>query len=330
MEKKYDGRLNKDRELGTFITENLKKDEDMGQCPPVEDIAALIDGKLEGSDKDNTMAHVTDCPDCHEIFSQTSRDILSLSESRKRKLTRITSSALALAACLILFVRIAFYSPTTNLPYSHVMIGQLDSVIEASDLKPGLMVRGPGSSGLAGSLGLLTLKKQQAFLLGFYIAGVELATVGEKPEQAQEQLAELEKILKWEKSSDATRPFKPLEGFLARKKFLEASEEIYVLQKNTAAEMKEEAISSFYHLGMWCSVGQVVLKSGNKEAIEIFLSNKKQLKAMKLLLEEESAPPAILEELDKIIVIGESKALGDRDCRNIDRQIQTIIDYLSI
>jgi hypothetical protein len=329
MEKQYDRRLNKDNELGTFITKSLKKDKVMGQCPSIEDIAALIDGKLEDGEKNKIMAHITNCPDCYEIFSQTSKDILFLSESKRQKVSRITIPALAMAVCLILVVRISFYSPVTNLPYSHEMIGQLSSLLKTSDLEPELITRGPGTSGLAGSLGLLTLKKQQAFLLGFYTASLELTIVGENPEQAQKQLTELVKILKWGKRSDVGS-LKKLEEVLAKNSFIEASEEIHLLQKEMAADMKEETISSFYHIGMWSSIGQTVLKSGNKEAIEIFLSNKKQLKAMKLLLEKESAPLAILEDLGKIMVITEGETFGDGDYQDIFRHIQRINDYLSI
>ena len=330
MEKKYTSRLNKDRELGTFIAKNLKEDRDMGQCPSIEDIAALIDGKLKGSEKDKIMAHITDCPDCYEIFSQTSRDIIFLSEKKKQKVTRIAVPALAFAACVVLVVRIMFYGPAGDLPYSHEMIGQLAPVIETSDLKPGLVSRGQGFSGLAGSLGLLTLQQQQTFRIGFYISRLELATVGEKPEQAQEQLAELGKILKWKKHSVLTETFKQLEGFFDKKRFPEASEEIHLIQSEIAVEMKEKETSGFFHLGMWCSIGQVVLKSGNREATKIFLSNKEQLKAMKLLLEEESAPLAILKDLGKIIVITEGETLEDLDYQNVFKHIQRIIDYLLI
>jgi len=116
VETKYDSRLNKERGLGNFIVNNLEKERDVGKCPSIEDIAALIDGKLEGSEKSNLMAHIADCPDCYEIFSQTSKDILFLSESKKQKATRIIMPALALAACLILVVKIIFYSPAPELP----------------------------------------------------------------------------------------------------------------------------------------------------------------------------------------------------------------------
>lgn len=40
-------------------------------CPENEELAALIDGKLEGSRRDQLMAHLNDCEDCYSIFSDS-------------------------------------------------------------------------------------------------------------------------------------------------------------------------------------------------------------------------------------------------------------------
>ena len=331
MEKDYDSRLNKDRALGVFIAKNLKKDSDVEQCPPIEDIAALVDGKLEGKEKEKIVAHITACQDCYEIFSETSKTVLSLSKSKRDKITWFSIPAVALAACLLLMVRIVFYVPGANLPYSHEMIGQLASVLETTDVKPALIARGEGFTGLADSLGLVTLDQQQSFRLGFHLASLDLAiTVGKGPEQAQEQLLELEKILKWKEYPALTGSLKQLEAFLSEGRFMEASEELEALQREMGNAMKEEATASFYHLGMWCSIGQTVFTSDNREGITIFLSNQDQLKEMKRLLEEENAPQAIVEGLDKIIVLAEGESLEDRDYRDILKHIQKIIDYLTI
>ena len=94
--------------------------------------------------------------------------------------------------------------------------------------------------------------------------------------------------------------------------------------------MKAEATAGFYHLGMWCSIGQAVLTSDNREGITIFLSNREQLKVMKGLLEEEGALPAIVEGLDKIIASAEGGTLEDGDYRDNLKNIQKIIDYFMI
>lgn len=44
-----------------------------GQHPEVEEIAALLDGRLEGEERGRLIAHLADCGDCYEIFAETAR-----------------------------------------------------------------------------------------------------------------------------------------------------------------------------------------------------------------------------------------------------------------
>lgn len=44
-----------------------------GQHPEVEQIAAFLDGRLEGDEREHVVAHLADCEDCYEIFSETAR-----------------------------------------------------------------------------------------------------------------------------------------------------------------------------------------------------------------------------------------------------------------
>ena len=327
MEKNYDGRLNKYRGLGLLISKNLQKDSHVEQCPSIEDIAALVDGKLEGKEKEKIVTHLTDCEECYEIFSETLKTILSHSKAKNNKITWYSIPAIALAACLILIVRVVFFGPATNLPYSHEMIDQLAYVLEPGDLKTGAIVRGQGFSGLAGSLGLLTLQQQQTFRMGYHITGLELASMNKNLKQARKQLSEFAQVLKGQQNSRLAESLKELEEFLDKNNFLEASEKIRLMQIEIANDTEKETISSFYHLGMWSSIGQVVFESENKKAIEVFLSNVKSIKSMKLLLEKEGIQQTILESLEKIISISEGKTLGNSECKDISSHIQKIIGY---
>lgn len=40
-------------------------------CPPLEEIAALIDGRLSGADRARVVAHVADCADCYAVLAGT-------------------------------------------------------------------------------------------------------------------------------------------------------------------------------------------------------------------------------------------------------------------
>jgi len=37
-------------------------------CPPIEEIAALLDGRLEKQDRLRVIQHLDECPDCYEVF----------------------------------------------------------------------------------------------------------------------------------------------------------------------------------------------------------------------------------------------------------------------
>lgn len=41
--------------------------------PPLEDIAAFLDGKLFGEDRDRFVGHLTDCENCYEVFADSAR-----------------------------------------------------------------------------------------------------------------------------------------------------------------------------------------------------------------------------------------------------------------
>lgn len=40
-------------------------------CPTLEEIAAFLDGALQGEDRDRVVQHLNECPDCHELFVET-------------------------------------------------------------------------------------------------------------------------------------------------------------------------------------------------------------------------------------------------------------------
>jgi hypothetical protein len=47
-----------------------------GGHPEVEQIAAFLDGRLEGDEREHVVAHLAGCEDCYEIFSETARFLL--------------------------------------------------------------------------------------------------------------------------------------------------------------------------------------------------------------------------------------------------------------
>jgi hypothetical protein len=52
-------------------------------CPPLEDLAAFLDGRLSGDERARVVTHLTDCPRCYEVFAETARFQLYEEEEKK-------------------------------------------------------------------------------------------------------------------------------------------------------------------------------------------------------------------------------------------------------
>lgn len=42
-------------------------------CPSLEDLAAFLDGRLSGDERNRIVAHLADCPSCYEVFAEAAR-----------------------------------------------------------------------------------------------------------------------------------------------------------------------------------------------------------------------------------------------------------------
>lgn len=50
-------------------------------CPSLEDLAAFLDGRLSGYERNRVVTHLADCPRCYEVFAEAAR--FQLSEEKK-------------------------------------------------------------------------------------------------------------------------------------------------------------------------------------------------------------------------------------------------------
>lgn len=76
-------------------------------CPPMEELAVLIDGTLEGEARDRLMKHIAACERCYEVFS-TSQELLAVEEApAKKSSVTFIASAIAVAAVVIIAVTLS-------------------------------------------------------------------------------------------------------------------------------------------------------------------------------------------------------------------------------
>jgi putative zinc finger protein len=72
-----------------------------GTCLEPEDIAAFVDGRLQGAARAAVLRHLADCERCHELFAETSRSVLD-EEPASRRPRRAWFPPLLAAAGLLL------------------------------------------------------------------------------------------------------------------------------------------------------------------------------------------------------------------------------------
>lgn len=106
------GKIDRDTLLGRALTRAIAARTKDEPCPPLEDIAALVDGKLDGKRRDDVMGHLAGCDTCYHVFLSTSEIVESVGGQKRRKLHAI--SGLAAAAVLLVALSVVLRQPSTD------------------------------------------------------------------------------------------------------------------------------------------------------------------------------------------------------------------------
>lgn len=103
----------RDAVLGTAISKACKAKEKVGSCPPLEDIAALVDVTVSSEERDALMCHFAECDRCREVFIST-REMLVKDTAGIGKKRYLVPSAIAVAVVMVLAVSLTLRQPATE------------------------------------------------------------------------------------------------------------------------------------------------------------------------------------------------------------------------
>lgn len=104
----------RDSLLGTAITKEIRSSGQTGHCPPPEDIAALVDGSMDGDARDKLLGHLAECERCRQIFVRA-RELIHDDQSAGERRRYVVPSLLATAALLVIALTLTLSArqPTT-------------------------------------------------------------------------------------------------------------------------------------------------------------------------------------------------------------------------
>jgi hypothetical protein len=121
-------------------------DDEPGDCPDPETVAAFIDGRLAAGDRPRVAGHVSGCPRCYEVFSGT----VDFQEAQDPSaLAKPYPPWLALAATIVLVVAgiVLFRASRPELPEPGRYIASLAELAGATDAPAWPVVAFRGASG---------------------------------------------------------------------------------------------------------------------------------------------------------------------------------------
>lgn len=102
----------RDAVLGTAITRAYKDNEQMKSCPPLEDIAALVDGTISSEERDALLGHFAACDRCREVFISARESVLNDTVVKGER-RYLIPSAIAVATVLVIAVTLTLRHPAT-------------------------------------------------------------------------------------------------------------------------------------------------------------------------------------------------------------------------
>ena len=233
-------------------------------CPDLESIAALLDKRLTGAERDAVVAHLSTCDACYEIFSETQR---TLEEQRPAGVVvplRSPWRNRLLAAAAVLFLMVAIplmWLAVNDGPAPELRTAELVAELTApgTDLAAGIYsgdewsrTRGFGSS---------LEDRQRAFRLGVRTVDLEIALRSGDAVRATQLVHELSDIANGLPLPEMI--VASYDDLLAR---LERGEPVTGLGARSAAAAEliaDSAEPPYYRLGQWAEAGLVASTTAN-------------------------------------------------------------------
>ncbi len=250
-------------------------------CPDPETLAAFIDRRLPDAERRRVSEHLSECPDCYDIFVDTVRVLEDVPDGvrdrtepasgvppvRPGPWARAVRAALPLAAVLIVAVGVWLVvqpgggvgnGAGTALPEAGELVAELrvgavtDEVFESRGWP---VTRGEGGTG-DGSVPTSMVDRDVAFRLGALTVDLAAALDGGRPKLAIRLTHRIEDLLVEEVdlSEPLVRSYRDLRGSLEGG---EVSPSVSGRATEVAALVEERVGAQAFRLGAWAEAGRL-------------------------------------------------------------------------
>ena len=341
----------RDEVIGRGLTKQMNAGV-AGICPSIEELAALIDGTLEGDAREQLMKHLAVCERCYEVFT-TSQELLAVDEvpAKKRPVTFIAST-IAVAAVIVValtlslqgnkevktdiatvdenkasHVPLSVAQPTLRKEAPLPVVAKTEGYVPPTasesvkrlvrpDNAGQLMESVSGNSSMYGFSGA-TAPDKVAFRLGVRATDLELLLRGNDRDAVTSQLKQVIELLRQvnKSSAEVTR----LTEIMGR---VEAGEALQGFDGCTAgleSVIATDAERFRYRFGVWAEGGRLASLAGNRAYVtaQSIRYVKDGVKGMQL-------PPGVSNALGEIEVVVGRGEFSEKDFAGMKRAFEDI------
>jgi len=315
-----DVRLNeRDAMIGRFISKAINKEKAEDACPYTETIAAFIDGRLKGEEREKIIRHLSACNKCYELFSETIKTMEDVSRCSKaevkRPFRRRVYYVFAAAAVLLILLTITLqqirFSPPTVTEKIILISENRDKELLVTLLRD----HSKRGYGFSGELPLT----RRYFTIGLYLTDLELSLMTGNRVRSLELLSILTLMHKSIEGTEKVILFykemiKEIEDGVSLRQLAGMSEEIVFEDK--------EAIL-YIRFGQWVEGGRLAAALEKGEYFDIddarfFIQE----------LESNGFPMGVIESLHEIEEILKKRAFSKREFRRLERLFKSLAELV--
>ena len=339
--KKPPKKEDRDEIIGRALSRAIKENAKAGECPSLEDLSALIDGKLDEKRRDRLLGHLSHCDKCYEIFSTTHEAVkeeeLSNSEYAASEIARVhyrlrepvislirkwklSPAPIAIAAAAVLIILFKFviqpfigYVPPSSDQIFNMLAKNTDAKTLAASIKEDRITS-------YAFTGVMPLEKA-SFRIGACLTDLEVFLRAEDKAMSLNLIKRIISTLTPMEGPEDIVSFygnmsRKIEEGISPKEFSGKSQEVESFFKDKNAFL-------YLRFGEWAEGGRLAAISKNREFFDI-KSNEYFIKT----LQGRELPQGVWSALNDIKNTLAKGKIADKDFRQLERTFTDIIELM--
>lgn len=319
---------------------------DAGPHPSIEEIAALIDGRLAEAERDRVAGHLADCAECYELFVETASFQQEEAEAaddpvvvpfpgRKKRMSpfgdsqrlgRVARLAAAVAAVLlvgVVGVRLYQGSQTPEMIVAD-LVEPLRGKVDAGDLYGWKTYRGPGD---------VSEFSKVSFVLGGSLVDLRVSMESGDRAKAQQLLDQLSTLMyelsrpDTERATAYTRIAEQIKNGADPRTLVDEVEALEGPFGEGGIYLTDEFDPSFLAFGKWAEAGRLSAVARSPA----FFEDRDTWRFLDRLREDEAARlEPVAEQLDLVESTARGEDLGAAEYESLEKAFGTIIERYDI